>query len=37
MGLDQVDIKGGESHPDIVDKVREILNRKWLKIQKNRQ
>ncbi len=26
--------KGSESHPDILDKVREILNRKWLKIQK---
>lgn len=25
--LDQVDIKRGESHPDILDKVREILNR----------
>ncbi len=27
-GLDQVDIKGGESHPDIVERVREILNRR---------
>ena len=25
--LDQVDIKGGESHPDILDKVKEVLGR----------
>ena len=26
-GLDQVDIKGGESHPDIVERIKQILNK----------
>lgn len=25
--LDQVDIKGGESHPDIVERIKQILNK----------
>lgn len=28
--MDQVDIKGGESYPDILDKVKEVLGR-WIK------
>ncbi len=27
MVLDQVDIKGGESHPDIVERIKQILNK----------
>lgn len=30
MDSDQVDIKGGESYPDILDKVRDILNKEWI-------
>lgn len=29
MDSDQVDIKGGESYPDILERVRDILNREW--------
>lgn len=29
MVLDQVDIKSGESQPDILDKVKEVLGR-WI-------
>ena len=30
MVSDQVDIKGGESHPDILERVKRILNKEWV-------
>lgn len=27
MALDQVDIKCGESHPDILERIKQILNK----------
>lgn len=30
MVLDQVDIKGGESYPDILERIKQILNKEWV-------